>query len=280
MPSLSSRGISVWMLEYKILKYKNIVVKWLRKLSLWYEPLPRFDQITNDLFSFGFYSQEGIFTFWTILDGICIALAQLWPEVLSIKWWILTLLMMFAAFMNVTCSANLAIITIRDVAKGRRMGYAPRGFSDPPVEATEAPTEVTKSVRKPTKKNTSGQSLGPSGPARKTGLSGVPVTVKVIIHDPSEYQGPSQLPGALWISGALWAALCSSGALWLSGGPPNYQGPLWTPGTLWSSGPLWLTGPSQLSGALWISGALMGSFRVLGPSRKIVDQMRGLFNFG
>ena len=131
-------------------------------------------------------------------------------------------------------------------------GVPPWGFRGPtgrrptkaktPSETAKNLTEVTKSMQKPTKKARQG-SRGHSdhlSPPEKgpLWLSGAPATAKVIISDPSEYQGASQLSGALWISGAL----CSSG-------------------TFWSSGPLWLKGALPTSGALWISGALMGRFK-------------------
>ena len=95
----------------------------------------------------------------------------------------------------------------------RRKRCTPFGFSGPacrrparvktPAEATETLTEVTTSVRKPTK-STSGQSgpLWPSGPARKTG--------------PCDCQGPQWQPKSSsviilkirswgeWGSTALW----------------------------------------------------------------------------
>ena len=101
-----------------------------------------------------------------------------------------------------------------DVAKGGRKGCAPPppwGFRDPagrrsaraktPAEATETLTEVRKSVRKPTKKHVRAVGTPLIIWARQKNKAPVTirgqVTAKVIISDPSEYQGPSQLSGAL-----------------------------------------------------------------------------------
>ena len=121
-------------------------------------------------------------------------------------------------------------------SQGGGRGAPPRGFQAPraaagrrparaktPAEATETITEVTKSVRKPTKKHIRAVGpLWPSEPARKKNRA------PVSIRGPSDSQ--SHHRWSFWISGTLQTVR------------GHHQGTFWTSGTLWSSGPLWLTG--------------------------------------
>ena len=106
---------------------------------------------------------------------------------------------------------------------------------------------------------------------------------------PPNCQGPLSIRGPLTIRGP---PNCQ--------GPSDNQGPLWTSRALWSSGLLWLTGDlPAVKGPLNIRGPLMACLKLgalkiptflkfisfyyfvnLGPSWKIVDQIRGLFSIG
>ena len=135
-------------------------------------------------------------------------------------------------------------VPIRDVAKGRRRGRPAWGFrahaGRRPARA-KTPAEATETLTEVT----SGQSgpLRPSEPARKTG--------------PLWLSSQSHHQRSFWISGAL----------------PTVRGPLKTRG---SNGMFQAWGPLKFRHFIFN----LPFFVNLGPFRKIVGQIRGLFNFG